>query len=375
LAFAALLCVVFSFRGFQMMLLDGPLNCSESFDLKVLHNSQLGMRRDGSESEAERGAIVMRTNMPIRPKILLHIVEIQRALKTNPSYQSLDLVILCDETNMNGTEAYLQQFFDKMADVPIPAIHPIDEKSMLEEFPRIQKFLDGTDNLKKNGGLCCGRTAMWMLIIPPFVSFAVRHNYSNSWHLEEDAWAVGKTQAPIVELIHQFNVHLRMQEKEAKRPVGLAATRMKHNRCPSFFQKVHHTESFHKIVEAMEGNPNKTDKWNEWDEGSSPEQWRCLSDSLFRHSRSFSQFLHDLWAAKTGSVPFQQHEGLQQPLAWHGRFLTTDLETLLPQEHRPSGLEWLLPKTENQSVAMHKYFLSNTTVHIYHDKSAKLNLL
>jgi hypothetical protein len=75
----------------------------------------------------------------------------------------------------------------------------------------------------------------------------------------------------------------------------------------------------------------RSDVWNSWNETALP-PWMCVSDSFYRHSRAFSQYLYDALRMNI----YQFTECFQQPLAWWGGYNVTDLQEIVTGEEAAS---------------------------------------
>jgi len=319
-----------------------------------------------------KGVIVFRTVMPPKEHFLHRLSLMSSAISTNQKYRdAYDILLLVDETQRNGTLTFLQRWFSLNAPkgTSVPHIHVTTEKQTREEFPGLEGYIDGSDNVNKKKGLCCGLPIMWEFLVPPFCSMAVKKRYKFAWHLEDDVWAIGLSELPLLDLIFQYDEAIAHLEEKRGKSVDLAGTRITHNACPfNAFSKQFHTSTFDSIISKFlntssyknqkqisrkrSGYNNMFVPWTFYNQSVTP-RWICLSDAIFRHSLNFSQYLHDLFSRPYGSAVYRQAEGLQQPLAWYGGFTMVDLQSLLEQP--PMGINRMLPKLKNKSKVMEMY--------------------
>jgi len=301
----------------------------------------MNIRSTTSTKKLKKTAIVIRTFMPVRRIVLDRIVQIATAIHHFPRFERYDFVVLSDETNQNGTELLIRNFFRQFANVPVPLVYVVTQNKIRREFsPGLERYIQGP--------LVSGETAldigemwqsrlMWQLLAPTFVSFVKAHNYSASWVLEDDVWALGKGQVPILDLFDRW-------DRAMPTTSGLAAFKKSDGHCPFFaWGRGKHTQPFQDILEEMYGTSdydvwkkraagiNSYENWHETN-NTKIQRWTCTSDSLYRHSRDFSLYMHEQ-IQQYGVFRFA--EGFQQPLAWKANFSIVDLETLLPMD--PTG--------------------------------------
>jgi hypothetical protein len=333
-------------------------------------------------------AIILRTMMPIKLPVLSHILQLSRAMATSPKFQHYDFFLMVDETKQNGTADFVQRYFDKMANtdntngyaIPImPHIFNLTEQMIRQTFaPGLEKYIQGP-LVNNETGQCCNRPILWQLSVPPIVAFAMSHNYSQSWVFEDDAWALGKGPAPILDLLYAWDQKLNALGCRA----DLAAIQLRSGSCPfTAWARGRHTQEFETIVRAMHHN-NRTYNnnthfldhfkamkqktslvpWTFWNETMTP-RWACVSDMIYRHSREFSLSLYK--RIKHDGV-FRFGEGFLQPMAWSGNYTMVDLETLLSEEERPLGFDAVGFKvTDEQALDIYLSPKNNQTSKIYH---------
>mmetsp|Transcript_30061 Transcript_30061/g.82554 ORF Transcript_30061/g.82554 Transcript_30061/m.82554 type:complete len:372 (-) Transcript_30061:1627-2742(-) len=326
----------------------------------------------------KRIAIVMRTMMPLKQTTLRRMVLTARAMERS-KFQNYDFHVMSDETKMNGTEAAVKRYFDKLADVPVPRIFPINESMVLEYFaPGLQRYASGP-LVNGESGECCGVPLLWQLSVPPFVMFLSTHKYDYAWNFEEDVWAVGKGVAPLADLMYEWD---RQMETAHNIPVGFAGVFTKANGCPfNVWLKDRHTQSFQDLLVNMQNSSvydawkkPKGILWHDFAQNTAPE-WSCISDAVYRHSLNFSNYFKAMICNGT----YRFGEALQQPMAWSGNFLAKELKTLLPREKTPTGFERLTlnngQKKLLESEAMDFYLASwnnRTAGHLMHSREAQL---
>ena len=311
---------------------------------------------DTHDENPSKIAIVIRTMMPMKRSVLERIVELSRALSRSPTFDQYDLVVLSDETKVNGTADTLQAFFEHYApDAPMPRVFRITGPKLLKYFGEgLTGYLDGRwfdqedEEQEVNNGTIDveGKSEiMWQFLTPPVVIFhTLNPQYQYAWAIEDDVWAISHDHylAPVVDLLRYWDGRMvEIFESE----VGFAGIAMNASNCP--FQEwdgwLRHTAPFEKVIERMQ-NTSDQEQWMKKDgrphwshvvhynRSQLPSRWTCTSDALFRHSLSYSQ--HLLKAIRDEHV-FSFAESFHQPMAWDGGFEIADLELLFPPNERP----------------------------------------
>mmetsp|Transcript_10530 Transcript_10530/g.21661 ORF Transcript_10530/g.21661 Transcript_10530/m.21661 type:complete len:501 (+) Transcript_10530:3146-4648(+) len=215
-----------------------------------------------------RTALVVRSMMPLHPKVLQRLEAIALTLALNETrYRNYEFVLLSDETSMNGTQEEVQRYFAKRypfhphqsfdnyhnttfsipSAAPWPG-HNSDEllaRRILARQPKIfvvteqsirQEYGAGLDLYVKGPmvnnatALCCGKPILWQLLVPTFVSFVKANpEYSYTWVFEDDLWALAApldlpammnhstpplAPAPIIEIMYQWDQLMLQKQHE-----------------------------------------------------------------------------------------------------------------------------------------------------------------
>ncbi|KAL3943671.1 MAG: hypothetical protein SGBAC_002251 [Bacillariaceae sp.] len=282
----------------------------------------------------ERMAIVLRSMDPIRSAVLNRLIQIAEIFQKD-EFKDYDFHIMIDQTKTKTTTTKtLQRYFraQNASHLKPPTVFSVTEQMILEEFPKLATGYVPGPLVDGGKGTCCGQPLLWQLLIPTFVTFVHYHQeYDYNWVLEDDIWTVG---TPIVELIRAWDDKLKGKN------ASLCGSRLGTNGIPySRMTKERHTYGFRDILMAMKAtgwqHRNRTllkmdgqvrsHVWNEWGGNRLP-IWSCMSDTLYRHSRDFGNYVYRM----VKSNVYQFAECYQMPLAWHGGFQIADIKKILP---------------------------------------------
>ena len=371
--------------------------------------------------------MVMRVVNPIRPDILQRIVELSKivALRQKTILANYEFVLLADETKTNGTAQLLQEYWTRRhlhrLNLPMPQIFSMTENMIRGEFPALSdgylgnaKLVNGergSDSLREAGG----RPNMWQLLVPAFVVF-FHHNmdrYSHAWAFEDDVGSVGADS--LVELFPKWDA--AMMRHGNGQDVDLAAVRTHANGVPfNHWVRRRQTFEFLAILQALgmsepppfhlltyhqydwiswNASIGGAPKWthemrsgqrispprNDTDEvlrykttGQPAPRWTCVSDSFYRHSREFSQYLYKMLSRNV----FHFAECFQQPMALSGDFNIVDLTKVLTvEEGLPSGLDKMSGEKRTRADALAIFLgepeLEGYATHLYHEEVPKIS--
>ena len=237
--------------------------------------------------------------------------------------------------------------------IPMPRIFAITETMIRAEFPALSDgYLGnvtlvngerGSDSLREAGG----RPNMWQLLVPAFVVFFHHHldRYSHAWAFEDDVGSVGVDS--LVELFPKWDDAMMMRQNGngQDQDIDLAAIRTHANGVPfNLWVRRRQTFEFLAILQALgmsEPPPFHLLTYHQYDwiswnttAGGAPEwthemrsgkrtrpprndtdevlryritgrpapRWTCVSDSFYRHSREFSQYLYKISLAECISL-------------------------------------------------------------------------
>lgn len=265
-------------------------------------------------------AIVYRALAPIRPvfmeKILAYAQELdQRELP-------YDLIVLVDETNSEGTEERLMEYYKahESTNATFPIVFPVTETTLFEEYPELRRYAFGTDNQNNESGHCCGLAVMWQMFVPMFtMALHYLKGYDYAWTLEGDIGTVGQYDRSLVDIVHSIDALLPRDP-----PVDLVASYTYANHIPrNNFMRARHTRSFHQIVDQMYDLDLDKPPPPHWTTNSAghPPRWSCVTDAVQRHSSVFSEYLYHHISQNT----YAFGECFVQPMAWNGNFTMREL--------------------------------------------------
>ncbi|KAL3945760.1 MAG: hypothetical protein SGBAC_000149 [Bacillariaceae sp.] len=282
----------------------------------------------------ERIAIVLRSMDPIKLNVLERLMQIAEILQKD-KFKNYDFHIMVDQTKQKiTTTESLQDYFrsKNAAHLKAPTVFSVTEKMILEEFPKLANGYVPGPLVDGKPGTCCGQPLLWQLLMPTFVTFVHCHQeYDYTWVFEDDLWTIG---TPIAELLHTFDDKLRGKN------ASLVGSRISTNGIPyTKMTKERHTFEYREILMAMKAtgwqHNNRTLLkmdgqvrslvWNEWG-GSRLPVWSCMSDTFYRHSRDFGNYVYSM----VKSNVYQFAECYQMPLAWYGGFQIADIKNILP---------------------------------------------
>ncbi|CAJ1962004.1 unnamed protein product [Cylindrotheca closterium] len=297
-----------------------------------------------SESALKKIAIVMRAVDPIHECTLQRVLAISELL-ADRKYCIYTFFILLDQSDVNRTTAAsLQSYFNEhnaSQNLRPPEIFGVSEDRVRSEFPAFSngymaaKLVDGTYAAVSN------RPWLWQLLVPTIAMFSHYHSeFAHTWVFEDDVWSIG---TPLMESFRRWDEVMDRSSSST----DLAALRTKRNGIPyNMEMQQKHTQGFEKILTLMKtsikqqkqwkrllsrDNQKRSSHWTHWDAASVP-NWACVSDAIYRHSHSFSEYLY---AAISKNI-YQFAECFQQPLAWWGNFTITDVQALLNETERAS---------------------------------------
>ncbi|CAJ1967023.1 unnamed protein product [Cylindrotheca closterium] len=289
---------------------------------------------ESANSPNERIAIVMRVMDPVKPNVLDRLIQVAETLQKD-EFKNYDFHIMVDQTRQKiTTTERLQAYFGSKnaTHLKAPNVFSVTEKMILDEFPKLAAGYVKGPLVDGGPGTCCGQPLMWQLLMPTFVTFVHYHQeYDYTWVFEDDLWSIGK---PIVELLR--NLDDSLQGKNA----SLCGAKIATNGIPyTKMTKERHTFSYREILMAMKATgwqhrnrtllrmdgQKRSRVWNEWGENELP-VWTCMSDTLYRHSRDFGNYVYNMVKANV----YQFAECYQMPLAWYGGFRIADIKRVLP---------------------------------------------
>ncbi|KAL3930189.1 MAG: hypothetical protein SGBAC_011868 [Bacillariaceae sp.] len=301
----------------------------------------------------------MRAVDPMHECILQRILAISKLL-THAKFSSYKFFILLDQTNTakRTTTKTLQRYINKHINttnkqntssssnspmLKAPEIFGVSEDRIRSEFPNFakgymtEKLADGSFAKVPN------RPWLWQLLVPTIAMFSHHHpEFAYTWVFEDDIWSIGSR--PLME---SFRLWDEAMDSNAATKTDLATFRTKRNGIPyNMEMQQKNTKGFENILTLMKtsikhksqwkrmlskDNQQRSSHWTTWNDTTVP-NWACVSDSFYRHSHSFSEYLY---AAIAKNI-FQFAECFQQPLAWWGDFKVTDLQSLLNETERAS---------------------------------------
>eukprot|EP00980_Cylindrotheca_fusiformis_P013928 scaffold3618_cov129-Cylindrotheca_fusiformis.AAC.28 len=355
---------------------DGPFNTRipQSFDPEDLRKMRQKRAEQTEVQEQGRTAIVMRGMDPLNQVVMNRLIELSDILRQE-KFKNYDLHILLDQTKNNVTStATIENFFqaNNASHLKVPKLFSISEQMIRDEFPAFEKGYMTKPLVDGSTGICCGKPFMWQLLTPAMLVFShYNQEYDFAWVYEDDVWSFGK---PIVDVFHRWD------EKMEGFNADLAAFKNERARMPYIrFMKERQTEGFRKVLMAMKAthwqrknmtllamdNQSRSKVWNSWNDTVLP-PWMCVSDSFYRHSRAFSQFLYDALSMNI----FQFTECFQQPMAWFGGFNVTDLQAVLTGEEAASFSweEGLFRKITGEEAMKRLNSYANTSIILYHEE-------
>ena len=342
-------------------------------------------------------AIAVRVKNPLTPRMLARVAATAKALQL-PAMRGYDLWLLSDETRRNDTARVVREHFARRGwggDIPPPRVFPVSEAMMRAEYPALMAgYWKSTMKRSKSGksrpGECCSGM-MWQLnSLASFAAFMHHHDYASGWVLEADISTVGPYS--LAELCQRWDRDL------AGADVGFAAIPLYTNGCPwSKFARDIHTRGFREMLDAMGmyRRQRLRRNWTAWDAGGpgggppawtqemrrgdrrappreaagndTAPDWACVSESLYRHSREFSEYAYGLLRRNV----YAFGERFQQPVALSGGFRVVDLRDLSAREGRGgevSGLDNLGVHTAWSQNMTDQFLASDrVTTHVYHD--------
>jgi hypothetical protein len=287
-----------------------------------------------------RTALIMRVMVPIPNRTLQNMHSFATELSNqNSSYELVLLVDVTQAKNESEVTSTVETFLrDLDSDLPIPLIFPVNERIILNEFPRLTNYIyngPNETNMHNETGVCCGRGVMWQMLFPSLAMF-LKYNedrYDYAWVFGDDMGMLGNL--TFLQIIQKWDLAIRASGEVAH----LVAEPTTLNNVPyNKWMFYRHTPGFDTVLQRL--NPYGTTKWT------------CYTDQVQRHSMRLA---NEIYRAFVSNV-FQFGECFLQPIAWDANLTIVKLSSL---NVSIGGLNELARKTESKK-ALERFRLDDT---------------